>query len=219
MMNKVKKIIGIFIGTMFVGLGVALYKLSSVGQDSLSAMVFSIMYLFDNQYLSYTIFYISINAIFLFLMIIFLRKEINIGTIINLVFTGIFSDLFIRLFLFLNLDSNILFIKIFYGILGVIVVSFGIALYGGAGLGIAPYDGLPLVLRLKFKKLSYRLARIIIDLFCTFIALLIGVIILKRYDIINFNTLLSFLATGPLIAYFSKIFSKYIYKEKEQTFN
>ena len=42
---KLLEIIGIFIGTMFVGLGVALYKLSSVGQDSLSAMVFSIMYL------------------------------------------------------------------------------------------------------------------------------------------------------------------------------
>ena len=110
-------------------------------------------------------------------------------------------------------------LKIVYGLLGLIIVSFGIALYGGARMGIAPYDSLPLILKLRFKKLSYRLSRMIIDLLCTIIALVIGVLILKRTDIINFNTILTFLAMGPIISFFSKIIGKYIYKKEEQPFN
>ena len=86
-------------------------------------------------------------------------------------------------------------------------------------MGIAPYDSLPLILKSRLKKLSYRLSRMIIDLLCTIIALVIGVLILKRTDIINFNTILTFLAMGPIISFFSKIIGKYIYKKEEQPFN
>ena len=94
----------------------------------------------------------------------------------------------------MNTNNGIL--KIVYGLLGLIIVSFGIALYGGARMGIAPYDSLPLILKLRLKKLSYRLSRMIIDLLCTIIALVIGVLILKRTDIINFNTILTFFGNG-----------------------
>ena len=164
-------------------------------------------------------FYLVINLIFFLLMLIFLRKEIHIGTIINLLLTGFFSDLFLKLFLYLNMDTSYLIFKIVYGLLGLIIASFGIALYGGARVGIAPYDSLPLILKLRFKKISYRFARIIIDLLCTIIALIIGVLILKRSDIINFNTILTFLAMGPIISFFGKIIGKYIYKKEEQPFN
>jgi putative membrane protein (fragment) len=218
-MRSFKKISGIIFGTIFLGLGVSLYKLSSLGQDPLSAMVFSIMYLINNEYLGYMFFYLVINLIFFLLMLIFLRKEIHIGTIINLLLTGFFSDLFLKLFLYLNMDTSYLIFKIVYGLLGLIIASFGIALYGGARVGIAPYDSLPLILKLRFKKISYRFARIIIDLLCTIIALIIGVLILKRSDIINFNTILTFLAMGPIISFFGKIIGKYIYKKEEQPFN
>ena len=218
-MRSFKKISGIIFGTIFLGLGVSLYKLSSLGQDPLSAMVFSIMYLINNEYLGYMFFYLVINLIFFLLMLIFLRKEIHIGTIINLLLTGFFSDLFLKLFLYLNMDTSYLIFKIVYGLLGLIIASFGIALYGGARVGIAPYDSLPLILKLRFKKISYRFARIIIDLLCTIIALIIGVLILKRSDIINFNTILTFLSMGPIISFFGKIIGKYIYKKEEQPFN
>ena len=65
-------------------------------------------------------------------MLIFLRKEVHIGTIINLLLTGFFSDFFLRLFLYFNMNTNNGILKIVYGLLGLIIVSFGIALYGGA---------------------------------------------------------------------------------------
>ena len=105
-MRRLKKVMGIIIGTVFVGLGVSLYKLSSLGQDPLSAMVFSIMYIFNNEFLNYTFFYLMINFIFFLFMLIFLRKEVHIGTIINLLLTGFFSDFFLRLFLYFNIDRK-----------------------------------------------------------------------------------------------------------------
>lgn len=74
-MRRLKKVMGIIIGTVFVGLGVSLYKLSSLGQDPLSAMVFSIMYIFNNEYLNYTFFYLMINFIFFPLYVDFFKKR------------------------------------------------------------------------------------------------------------------------------------------------
>ena len=49
--------------------------------------------------------------------------------------------------------------------------------------------------------------------------IIIGVIILRRSDIINVNTVITFITIGPLISFFSKIINKYIYKNETTTFN
>ncbi len=218
-MKNVIKILGIFIGTMFVGLGVALYKLSSLGQDSLSGMILSIQYLINVEKISYTVCYIVINSLFLIMMILFARDKINVGSIINLLLTGTFCDIFMHIFGTFNMLNPNLFLRIIYGILGLIIVSFGIALYGGANLGIAPYDSLPLIVNKYCPKLRYKYARIVIDLSCTVVALIIGVIILKRNDIININTILTFIVMGPLISIFSKLINRFIYHNESVTFN
>lgn len=218
-MKNVIKILGIFIGTMFVGLGVSLYKLSSLGQDSLSGMILSIKYLINVEKISYTVCYIVINSLFLIMMILFARDKINVGSIINLLLTGTFCDIFMHIFGTFNMLNPNLFLRIIYGILGLIIVSFGIALYGGANLGIAPYDSLPLIVNKYCPKLRYKYARIVIDLSCTVVALIIGVIILKRNDIININTILTFIVMGPLISIFSKLINRFIYHNESVTFN
>lgn len=210
------KLSGVLMGTFLLGMGVAFYKISSLGQDSLSAMVFSILAV--TKKLSYMWWYIIINFLFLILMIIFDRQNIHLGTIINLSLTGVFSDLFVKWFNYLHLNDNIWWLKLIYGMLGLIIVSIGIALYGSANFGIAPYDALPNILTKRFKKLSYKTSRIIIDLCCTCVALIMGVIILKKSDIIGINTILNFLLMGPLITAFSKFFNRYLYHEEKQVF-
>ena len=106
-----------------------------------------------------------------------------------------------------------------YSVLGIITVSFGIALYGSANLGVAPYDAMPMVINKYCPKIAYKYARIICDLSCLVVALIIGVIILRRSDIINVNTVITFITIGPLISFFSKIINKYIYKNETTTFN
>ena len=220
-MNYVKKIIGVLLGTMFLGMGVAFYKISQFGQDGVSAMVMSFVYMFklgETNY-GYTVCYLAINFIFLVIMILTLKDKINVGSIINLLLTGVCSNLFIYLFEVLSFNNNAIALRILYSVLGIITVSFGIALYGSANLGVAPYDAMPMVINKYCPKIAYKYARIICDLSCLVVALIIGVIILRRSDIINVNTVITFITIGPLISFFSKIINKYIYKNETTTFN
>lgn len=220
-MNYVKKIIGVLLGTMFLGMGVAFYKISQFGQDTVSAMVMSFVYLFNlgNTNYGYTVCYLAINCIFLLIMIFTLKNKINVGSILNLLLTGVCSNLFIYLFELLSFNSDILALRILYSALGILLVAFGIALYGSADLGVAPYDAMPMVINKYIPKIAYKYARIMCDLFCLIVALIFGVIILKRSDIININTIITFITIGPLISFFSKIINKYIYKNETTTFN
>lgn len=218
-MRMFKKFFGVLMGIIFMGLGVALYKLSSLGQDSLSGMIMSIQYFINNDRITYSVCYISVSFIFLILMLIFLRDKINIGTIASMLLCGTFCDVFTKIFNLFNMLEPNLVLKIIYGILGLVIVSFGIAIYGSANLGIAPYDSFPLIITKYCTKFRYKYVRIILDVSCTLISLIIGVLILKRTDIINVNTVLSFVAMGPLISLFSDFANKKFYHNDKVTFN
>lgn len=218
-MKQLKQMTGVLLGTMCVGLGVALFKLSQFGQDSLSAMVFSLMYWFDIEGIDYSVYYIGVNVLFLVGMVFFLRNKIHIGTIINVLLTGVCASLFLQLFEWLNWQNGNWPIRLLESLFGLVIISFGIALYGSANLGIAPYDGLPMICNRLCPKLSYAMSRIMVDLCCTIIAFVIGVCILHKTDIIHINTIFTFIAMGPLIAFFSKKINQYIYKWDQEVFS
>ena len=203
---------------MFLGLGVSLSKIASLGQDPLSAFIFSFVYLFDEK-LPYTIWYMIINFIFFIFMLIFLRNKINIGTITGLIFIGLFSDLFYKIFDCLNLIPTLFILRFICTILGIIISCFGIAFYGSSNLGLAPYDALAVLLNKKVSKIKFKFARIIMDTTCTIIALLMCLFVLNRSDLVNINTILNFIFAGPLITLFSKLSIKVYYKEEQSDFN
>lgn len=219
-MKLLYRIIGVLIGTMIMGLGVAMFDLSSLGFDALSALVISIQNLI---HVTYSIAYILLNLIFLVFMIIFLRNQIGIGTIINYLLTGVFCDIFIFLFKSINLNhSPYLLVNIVYGLIGVILLALGIAVYANANLGITPYDSMPIIItkyvKLFNKPVKFHVARKIIDGICLTLALIIGVIILKYKNIIGINTIVMLILVGYLISFFSKIVNKYIYKTNKDMF-
>ena len=217
-MKLLKKIIGVFIGIIILGIGVALSKAAALGQDPLAAFIFSFVYLFDEK-LPYSTWYIIINLLFFIVMLIFLRKKINIGTIAGLIFIGIFSDIFYGIFVNLNIIPTKIILRLIVTILGIVFSCFGIAFYGSANLGLAPYDALSVLISGTFPKIKFKFARIIMDTTCTVIAIIIGCIVLHRSDLVNINTILNFIFAGPLIGFFSKFIAKIYYKEEHSDFN
>lgn len=213
------KIFWVLLGTFFLGLGIACQNLSTFGQDSLSAMTFSLVYLVDNNWFNYSICYFLINLIFFIIMLFLLRNRINIGSIINFVLTGVFCDLWLLIFSLIKLEITNTVLQVVIGLLGVILSSFGVALYAGANFGIAPYDAIPIIITKRIPNLKFKYAKMLIDLSCVIVALVIGVLILRRQDIINLNTIFSFLLMGPLISLFSKVLSKTIFKKEEKVFD
>lgn len=201
----IKKIIGIFCGTLLLGFGVSLCKISKLGQDPLAGFVSSIQYVTN---LNYGICYLMINFIFLLFMVFFLKNKIHIGTFVNVLFTGFFCDLFMNLYHLLNIEINNFLIKLIVTFLGVVFSSLGIAIHGFANLGLSAYEGVCVILNKKFSKISFKYLRIITDLFLTLVTLVICIFFLKRNDIVNINTFLNFILCGPLISLFSKIMMK-----------
>ena len=213
-----KRVFGVFLGVILLGLGVAFFNQAGLGQDSLAALCFSLNYLINESW-SYGIFYFGVNFIFFILMLIFLREHIFIGTIVSLVLTGLISSQFMYLFNYIGFIPQNLIIRILVGFLGIVNIALGIAFYGGAKLGISPYDSLPLIICKYFPKFKYKFVRIAMDLTCLSIAIIIGLIILNRKDVVGVFTILSLILSGPLISLFSKLFNKIYYKDTEATFS
>ncbi len=217
-MQYYKKIILVLIGTIILGLGISFTTISTLGQDPLSAMVFSLSYLIDLPFFSYSTCYIIINVIFFILIYIFLKDKLNIGSVINFLLTGIVADVGIYLLLKINIQSTKVIIQIIYSLIGITLMSIGVAIYGAANLGLAPYDALPLLITKINHKFKYTISRIIIAGACALIALIIGVLILKRTDLIHINTILSTILMSIQIPICSKIINKYLLKRNDITF-
>ena len=220
-MTIFQKIIGVLIGTMILGLGVAFFEISNLGFDGLSCFVVSIQKLINT---SYSIAYLLTNLLFLIIMIIFLRKQIGIGTVINYLLTGVFTDLFLYIFRIINFGhSEFIIINIIFGFLGVIFLSIGVAVYANANLGVTPYDSIPLVIIKYFKlfnrPIKYHVARKFVDGTCILIGIVLGMICLKQYYIFGINTVMALLLVGYIVSFTSKIINKYIYKNNNNMFN
>lgn len=214
-----KRIIGVFLGVIILGTGSALFKVSALGHDSLGALLFSVVYLFDKPYITYFICYVVFNLILFIPMLIFDRKVIGIANFISIFVTGLACDLALYVFGKIPfLASPILFTRIICSFLGLGFIAFGISLYGEAALGINSYDELPRLIIKLFNKASYKVVRVLVDLTCTIIAFIIGNLILGRTDIISINTIVSFVVLGPLIGLFSKLVNKYYYHKENGVF-
>ena len=217
-MSQFKKIVIILIGTFIIGLGIAFTTLSKLGLDCLAALVFSIHYLIDIPFFSYSVCYIIINGIFCILVLIFLKDKIKLGSIINFVLTGVCVDICIILLTFIKMETDTFIIRVLYSLIGISLISFGVALYGGVNYGLAPYDALPLLITKLMPKVKYTFARIGIAVILIIISFIIGVLILKRSDIININTLLASILLSIQIPIFSKTINKTILKTGEAVF-
>ena len=218
-MSYIKKIIVVLIGTFIIGLGIAFTKFSNLGLDCLAALVYSFHYLIDIPFFSYSICYIIINGIFCIIVLIFLKGKIKLGSIINFVLTGVCVDICIILMSCIKMETDIFVIKVLYSLIGISLISFGVALYGGVSFGLAPYDALPLIITKLMPRIKYSIARIIVALILIIIAFIIGVLILGRADIININTILASVLLSIQIPIFSKMINKNILKINDDVFN
>ena len=134
------------VGNIFLGLGIAVFKLSGLGNDPYSGMV---MALSDCVGMAYANFLVLINLAVFVLEIIFGRKFIGAGTVVNALLFCI----------------------------GVVVCSFGVSMYQTPDVGAAPYDSMSLIMAMRKPSISYFWHRISTDALCALICFLAGGIV------------------------------------------
>ena len=134
-----RRVIGMVVGIVIIGLGIALFKQSHLGNDSISALNMRLAELFG---ISLGVQNIAANLLMFAIEIWVGRQYIGLGTFVNGICIGFIVTAFydpIAAFFgpAASLPEQLLWVAA-----AVIVTALGASLYQTADLGIAPYDAL-----------------------------------------------------------------------------
>lgn len=186
-----------FLGNVLAGMGIGIFKLSSLGNDPFSGMN---MALSANIGISYPMFQILLNIVFLTIEFIFGRSYIGLGTLVNAVFLGYIASFFYEMFRAWYIPEG-LPAQILVLVVGMIICSLGLSMYQTSNVGVAPYDSIPLIMDQKFRHIPFFWCRMLCDGSCALICYLGG-------GIIGLGTLVTAFGFGPFIHFFDHKVSK-----------
>lgn len=197
--EKIKKMILAIVGILFVGTGIAFNAGAYLGNDpigivydglrnvlGLSAQQLGMASNFVNFALTAVVFWLG-------------RRYVNIGTFIYIVPYGTIVDLGGKLYRIL-FPVQTLPLQILGAFTGCILLYFGVAMFIVADIGLDPFTGTVMLIRDKVKK-EYRTVKICFDAGCVVLGIISG----GRLGVI---TVVTALAAGPMIQFFSEKISK-----------
>ncbi len=186
------------LAVILMPLGVAFYYQCGLGTDPYSVFVDGEHYLMNLTHGEVS----TINNVVLFaLMLIFGRKYINLGTVVNTFAFGPILDLF-------NLkaipaifppDERTLFIQFVLLAAGLVIFAVSVALFIIADLGIGGVEFASIKLA-DITKIDIKWIRIAIDVFCTIVGIVLGLLASKGvFDLIGIGTIVGAFGTGLIM--------------------
>ncbi|WP_010302688.1 YczE/YyaS/YitT family protein [Kurthia senegalensis] len=174
-----------FIGIMFIGLGIAFtIRGQRFGVGSWDVLHMGLFYHFG---LSVGAWSVIIGLLIVLLTAILLKRAPQIGTFMNMIFTGVFLDLFNSI---LPQVEGILS-ELGCFILGIIFIGIGCGIYIAANLGAGPRDSLMLLFVEKLRW-SITVARTAMEVFAAGVGYLMG-------GPVGIGTIVMVFALGPII--------------------
>ena len=205
--HMLMRIILCITGVMICGIAVGFFKFAAFGVDPFTSFVSGVDVATPVEY---GLLYIIINAVLLTVSLIFDRRMIGLGTIVNLFFVGYlaqYSELFLKSLLPDNLVSRIICL-----IIGVLGLCFSLGLYVPADLGVSTYDAVALIMANKWHILKFKYDRIITDLICVIAGGILFIVSGNPFSeitaIIGIGTLITAFCMGPLVDFFADNFTK-----------
>lgn len=181
----------VFIGTLIISFGISLSVRAGLGTDPYTCLNMGFSKITG---MSFGTCQLIANIIIVIMPLIFGKKYIGLGTLVNIIFGGYIVDFFGFLYTFLPEKSVVE--EILLMIIGLFITGYGVAMYMEANMGIPPYDALGLIISKKTKK-AYSIVRMIQDLICVVIGFLLG-------STVGIATILTAFLLGYLITYYRK---------------
>lgn len=188
-----KRILIMVIGNIFLGMGVSIFKLSCLGNDAYNAMV---MALADCSGIAYGHFSAITGAVLFIFELIWGRKYIGIGTIVNSLLTGYITTFFYHIWLYCFEIPSAFPVRIVVMVLGVVTCGLGISLYQTPNVGTSPFDSLSLIVAEKVTRVPYFWWRMLSDGLCALIGFMAG-------GLIGVGTLVCAFCLGPFVHFFN----------------
>lgn len=228
MKNTWKSIIGSVIGIIIIAFGVALIVKASIGIDPWGVFfnAMQMVYMsFKPTFMPAISFGDSITIISFFVVIsasLIVKEKIKWLSIVGGILLGQFVNIWswiLQVFLFpkiniIVLGTSIDMMSFLLLIVGILILSFGVAITIYYPAIMSPVDYLMYALDVKIKHISYGVIRVISDITMTSLGALI--ILLLTHDFgktrVGIGTVLMFLVTGIVIDKVQKMLGKCILK-------
>ncbi len=193
-------------GIGIMGGGVALFKLSLMGNDPHTALMIAIG---NRLGVDFSLVLFLVNCLWFFAEWCSDRDLIGIGTFVNWFFVGPLASLCEKAVRSVWGVPSEIDTRIWLMMAGVVTLSLACALYQTADMGVAPYDALSMILSRK-SRLSYLRCRMLTDSLCALAAFLLG-------GLIGVGTLVCAVGLGPFITFFSKKVARRLIPASEKT--
>ena len=193
------------LGVMICGISVGMFRTAALGVDPFQSLMSGLNSLVP---ISFGTLYVIANAVLLLFAVIFDRRKIGLATVINLAFLGYAAE-YTQKFLMSLLPELALIPSLFLLAVAIVIMCFGAALYFNADLGVSTYDAVSLVISEKQNKVSFKVCRILSDLTCVSLGVLLCLLAHMSWGEIGASvgvgTIITAFFMGPLISFFSGI--------------
>lgn len=195
--DLIKRVFMVCVGVFLLSYAVSLSVYANLGTDPATCLNLGIS---GKVHLSFGVWQLIFNCIVLVFTFIFSRHLIGIGTVINMVTIGFLVDFFnANCFWMFPAHPNEL-LRIVIMAIGVVLISFGAALYIYPQLGVSPYDSVAFFLAERFH-FQFRWCRIIWDVSAVLVGWLCG-------SVVGVGTVVTAFCIGPLIKAFGDVLAK-----------
>ena len=186
-----KRIIMMIIGNVILGMGAGMLRAADFGVDPYQCFVLGI----DNLLkLGYGTTFVVVNAVFLVLMLVFARRMLNLGTLVNMFFLGYIIDFSHSICMNITPLPSVL-VRVVYFIVSILLITFSSAVIYTADMGVSTYDWIALKTAEAQKKVSFKWCRVGTDLVCVIVGLVFSIIP-------GIGTIVTAFLLGPLVSFF-----------------
>ena len=188
----------LFLGAVVTALGVSLFLLTDFGMDPFTMLVNGVHKTFPM--ISNGLAHFLINMILLVMIFFTARRYIFVGTLVALVCTGPFVDIWSAVFgPFIHPELPIA-ARVACLVVGTVIVGAGVSLFTQPRMGAGPNDLVSIILSEKFR-FKIRWTRIGVDAFWVVSGMLLG-------SRLGLGTVVGLLLTGPSIQAFNALFAR-----------
>ena len=185
-----RRVAGLLLSIVVMGLCVAVFKLTGVGTSPCSCMNLGIS---RRLGISFGTWQLMLNTALLLIVLRYAPEKISIGTLVNMVLVGYIAELFMHLLGGLIPSEGLpaLTLAVVFALtLAAYLVSASI--YLAVDLGCAPYDAVPMIIAAHTGRVSYRAVRMAWDIGSLSIGFALG-------ETVGIATLITGFCLGPAI--------------------
>ncbi len=199
-----KKILICFIAVFGMGFFLSFLLMCKLGNDPCTFMNKSVS---EKIGMSFGNYQLIVNIVMLCVVLIFNRKLIGFGTLFNMILIGYYADFFCwvwRKVIPASVFTTPLSRWIIF-ILSLLFFIISVAVYISVEMGVAPYDGIPLIITEKLKMDNSPVGKAVIRILWDGSAIVVGMIAGKIPVI---GVILMTLFLGPVISLIGKLLKK-----------